>query len=90
MLRVRGSRERHAILEDSERLLKTAHAHGPLTLATTWFALVWDLDGDGVPDTTDVVPLRTFAHPGTFSAVVTVTDSVRCTGRASVFITVER
>ena len=43
VLRVRDSRERHAIREDSERLLKAAHTHGPLTLATTWLALVWDL-----------------------------------------------
>ena len=43
VLQVRDSRERHAIREDSERLLEAAHTHGPLTLATTWLALVWDL-----------------------------------------------
>ena len=43
MLRGRDSRERHAIREDGERLLKAAHAQGRLTLATTWLALVWDL-----------------------------------------------
>jgi hypothetical protein len=43
VLRVRDSRERHAIREDGERLLAAAHAHGRLTLATTWLALVWDL-----------------------------------------------
>ena len=43
LLRVRDSRERHAIREDGERLLKAAHTHGGLTLATTWVALVWDL-----------------------------------------------
>ena len=43
VLRVRDSRERHAIREDGERLLKAAHTHGHLTLATTWLALVWDL-----------------------------------------------
>ena len=49
VLRVRDSRERHAILDDSERLLKAAHTRGPITLATTWFALVWDL-GVGARD----------------------------------------
>ena len=29
--------------EDGERLLKAAHARGRVTLATTWFALLWDL-----------------------------------------------
>jgi predicted permease len=43
VLRVRDSRERHAIGEDGERLLKAAHAQGRVTLATTWLALVWDL-----------------------------------------------
>jgi predicted permease len=43
VLRVRDSRERHAIREDGERLLKAAHARGRDTLATTWFALLWDL-----------------------------------------------
>jgi putative ABC transport system permease protein len=43
VLRVRDSRERHAIREDGERLLRAAHTHGHLTLATTWLALVWDL-----------------------------------------------
>ena len=49
VLRARDSRERHAIREDSERLLKAAHTHGHLTLATTWLALVWDL-GIGARD----------------------------------------
>jgi putative ABC transport system permease protein len=43
VLRVRDSRERHAIREDGERLLKAVRPHGHLTLATTWLALVWDL-----------------------------------------------
>jgi len=43
VLSVRDSREPHAIREDGERLLNTAHTHGPVTLATTWLALVWDL-----------------------------------------------
>ena len=43
VLRVRDSRERHAIREDGERLLTAAHTQGRLTLATTWLALVWDL-----------------------------------------------
>ncbi len=43
VLRARDSRERHAIREDSERLLNAAHTHGHFTLATTWLALVWDL-----------------------------------------------
>ncbi len=43
VLRVRDSSERHAIREDGERLLEAAHARGPLALATTWLALVWDL-----------------------------------------------
>jgi putative ABC transport system permease protein len=43
VLRVRDSRERHAILEDSERLLNAAYSLGPLALATTWLALVWDI-----------------------------------------------
>jgi putative ABC transport system permease protein len=29
--------------EDGERMLKAAHARGRVTLATTWFALLWDL-----------------------------------------------
>jgi putative ABC transport system permease protein len=43
VLRVRDSRERHAIREAGERLLEAAHTQGPLTLATTWLALLWDL-----------------------------------------------
>ena len=43
LLRVRDSRERHAIREDGERLLEAAHTLGPLALATTWLRLVWDL-----------------------------------------------
>ena len=43
VLSVRESRERRAIGDDGERLLTAAHAHGRLTLATTWMALVWDL-----------------------------------------------
>jgi putative ABC transport system permease protein len=43
VLRVRDSRERHAIRSDGERLLKAAHTQGHLTLATTWLALLWDL-----------------------------------------------
>ena len=39
----RDSRERRAMSEDGERMLKAAHARGPLPLATTWFALLWDL-----------------------------------------------
>jgi putative ABC transport system permease protein len=35
--------DRRAIREDGERLLETARARGPLTLATTGFALLWDL-----------------------------------------------
>ncbi|RPI49662.1 MAG: hypothetical protein EHM55_23230, partial [Acidobacteria bacterium] len=43
VLRVRDSRERHAIREDGERLLNAAHTQGPLALAATWLALVCDL-----------------------------------------------
>ena len=43
VLRVRDSRERHAIRDDGERLLEAAHTRGPATLAATWLALVWDL-----------------------------------------------
>src|SRR5688500_6004429 len=43
VLRVRDSRERRAMGEDGERMLKAAHARGRVTLATTWFALLWDL-----------------------------------------------
>ena len=43
VLRVRDRRERQAIREDGERLLEAAHAQGPVALATTWLALVWDL-----------------------------------------------
>ncbi len=35
--------DRHAIREDGKRLLKDAHARGRVALATTWFALLWDL-----------------------------------------------
>ena len=35
--------DRRAIREDGERLLTTARARGRVTLATTWFALLWDL-----------------------------------------------
>jgi len=34
---------RHAIVEDRKRLLKAAQARGPGALATTGFALLWDL-----------------------------------------------
>lgn len=43
ILRVGDTRERHAIRADGERLLEAAHARGPVTLAATWCALVWDL-----------------------------------------------
>ena len=43
LLRVRDRRERQAIRDDGERLLRAAHTQGHLTLATTWLALVWDL-----------------------------------------------
>jgi putative ABC transport system permease protein len=43
LLRVRDSREQHAIREDGERLLMAARSYGHLRLATTWLALVWDL-----------------------------------------------
>ena len=43
VLRVRDSQERQAIRDDGERLLEAARAQGPVTLATTWLALVWDL-----------------------------------------------
>jgi len=43
VLRVRDSRERQAIRDDGARLLEAARNQGPLTLATTWLALVWDL-----------------------------------------------
>lgn len=35
--------DRRAIREDGERLLQAARARGRVTLATTWFALLWDL-----------------------------------------------
>ncbi len=35
--------DRRAIREDGERLLKDARARGRVALATTWFALLWDL-----------------------------------------------
>ena len=35
--------DRRAIREDGERLLNAAHARGRVALATTWFALLWDL-----------------------------------------------
>lgn len=34
--------DRRAIREDGERLLNDARARGPVSLATTWFALLWD------------------------------------------------
>ena len=40
---MRDSGERQAIRDDGERLLAAAHAQGPLALAQTWLALVWDL-----------------------------------------------
>lgn len=43
VLRVRDRGERHAIGADGERLLEAARARGPVPLATTWFALLWDL-----------------------------------------------
>ena len=36
VLSARDTRERHAIGGDGERLLNAAHAHGRLTLATTY------------------------------------------------------
>ena len=35
--------DRRAIREDGERMLNAAHARGRVALATTWFALLWDL-----------------------------------------------
>ena len=35
--------DRRAVREDGERLLNDARARGRVTLATTWFALLWDL-----------------------------------------------
>jgi predicted permease len=43
VLGVRDSRERRAMGEDGERMLNAAHARGRVALATTWFALLWDL-----------------------------------------------
>jgi predicted permease len=43
VLRVRDGGERRAIREDGERLLAAAHSQGPVALAATWLALVWDL-----------------------------------------------
>jgi putative ABC transport system permease protein len=43
VLRVRDSLEREAIRDDGARLLEAARHQGPVTLATTWLALVWDL-----------------------------------------------
>jgi len=43
VLRVRDGGERQAIREDGERLLAAAHGEGPVALAATWLALVWDL-----------------------------------------------
>jgi predicted permease len=39
----RDRRERRAMSDDGERLLKAAHARGPVPLASTWVALLWDL-----------------------------------------------
>ena len=35
--------DRRAVREDGDRLLDDARAHGPVSFATTWFALLWDL-----------------------------------------------
>jgi predicted permease len=43
VLRGRDRRERRAIGHDGKRLLDAAHARGPIALATTWFALLYDL-----------------------------------------------
>jgi putative ABC transport system permease protein len=43
LLRGRDPHERHAIQEDAERLLATAHGRGRGALALTWLALIWDL-----------------------------------------------
>ena len=48
VLRVRDRRERRAMSEDGERMLNAAHARGRAALATTWFALLWDLVFVGV------------------------------------------
>ncbi len=42
-LRGRDNQERRAIGEDGERLLNDARARGPVSVAATWLALVWDL-----------------------------------------------
>ena len=42
--------DRRAIREDGKRLLKDAHARGRVALATTWFALLWDLVFVGARD----------------------------------------
>ena len=43
ILRLRDERERLALRADGERLLHEAHAHGNVSLARTWVALLWDL-----------------------------------------------
>ena len=43
VLSVRDHRERRAISDDGERMLTAAHGRGRVALATTWFALIWDL-----------------------------------------------
>ncbi len=35
--------DRRAVREDGDRLLDDARARGPVSFATTWFALLWDL-----------------------------------------------
>ena len=48
VLRVGDRQERQSIGDHGERLLTAAHGRGRLTLAATWFALVWDLVFVGV------------------------------------------
>jgi putative ABC transport system permease protein len=48
VLRVRDSQERRVMGDDGERLLNAAHARGRLAVASTWFALLWDLVFVGV------------------------------------------
>lgn len=53
------------------------------------YSHVWDLDGDGVADSSEVMPVHRYSRPGRFTIAVTVTDGTGCVARGTTRILVE-
>ena len=52
-------------------------------------AYAWDFDGDGTPDSTDAIAVRTFLQPGVVSVTLTVFDDARNSDSISVEIEIK-